>query len=622
MGRYIIRVVCTAGIALLGTFANAQGLTMSIQQVWSGLESSQPNPYYANIENLGPNTTGVISPDETGARVSIDYQVELPSGTKKRVLFLSGGYNAGKVTLRSPAGVKEASIKVTYNSEQTRFGLISDNPSDLIFVKSQPSGEGDPSSARSAIGVGGCTPDDAPDRAFGYSCLDGLVLGDGTEKLRDSQVDAIKFFVRSGGSLAFIGGAAQSASLDPRWKELIPVSKTQVVTKEGLTELLGAPRLGSVEVKVSKGTCFSRSYGAGIVSILSVNPFESPVRESEDRRAIMLKAVRWNHKKSITRLVNEQIGQRQEEYGYGSSTVAYSSGFTGVTSPTAATRYSGTYNDPYQIKPPSLANIMWILIIYAIAVVPLNFLVLKKLNKMEFAWVSTPTISVIFSLVLLNSTIGLYKASATTRTTAVAILGENSEDSVVYGRSEMFFPRAKSYDLELRDVESIISGNYMGNSDGGDLNLKDDGRHLIAPDVQSANLAFKEFAYMQTSKDLKGLEITLVNQNGEPHINIVNQSHANILQITIWGTGAEQMVSDPIKSGSSRMIPVGKIIRSKLNKEKPDSVTGWQQFAANLPNKIVVLTSIDTMAVGPKYGAGHPASQYMVASVPQWRETR
>ena len=618
----MIRFFCTVGIVLLGTVANAQGLTMSIQQVWSGLESSQPNPYYANIENLGPNTTGVISPDEIGSRVSIDYQVELPSGTKKRVLFLSGGYNAGKVTLRSPAGVKEASIKVSYNAEQTRFGLISDNPSDLIFVKSQPSGAGDPSSARSAIGVGGCSPDDAPDRAFGYSCLDGLVLGDGTEKLRDSQVNAIKFFVRSGGSLAFIGGAAQSASSDPRWKELIPVSNSQVVTKVGLTELIGAPRLGSVETKISKGTCISRSYGAGIVSILSVNPFESPVRESEDRRAIMLKAVRWNHKKSISRLVNEQIGQRQDEYGYGGSSVAYSSGFTGVPSPTAATRYSGTYTDPYQIKPPSLANIMWILIIYAIAVVPLNFLVLKKLNKMEFAWVTTPTISVIFSLVLLNSTIGLYKASATTRTTAVAILSENSDDSVVFGRSEMFFPRAKSYDLELRDVESVFSGNYMGSSEGGDLNLKDDGRHLIAPEVRSSNLAFKEMGYMQTTSELKGLSITLVNQKGEPYINIVNQSHANILQVTIWGTGLEQVISDPIKSGSSRMLPVGKIIRSKLNKDKPDAVTGWQQFASNLPNKIVVLTSIDSMAVGPKYGAGHPSSQYMVASIPQWREAR
>ena len=127
---------------------------------------------------------------------------------------------------------------------------------------------------------------------------------------------------------------------------------------------------------------------------------------------------------------------------------------------------------------------------------------------------------------------------------------------------------------------------------------------------------------MQTTSELKGLSITLVNQKGEPYINIVNQSHANILQVTIWGTGLEQVISDPIKSGSSRMLPVGKIIRSKLNKDKPDAVTGWQQFASNLPNKIVVLTSIDSMAVGPKYGAGHPSSQYMVASIPQWREAR
>jgi hypothetical protein len=605
-----------------GTLASAQGLTMSIQQVWSGLESSDSNPYYANVENLGPNTTGVISTDSFGNRVSIDYQVELPTGTKKRVLFLSGGYNTGKVTLRSPAGVKEASIKGSYNSEQTRYGLISDNPSDLIFIKSQQGSDGNQSSGRSAVGVGGCTPDDAPDRGFGYTCLDGLVLGDGTEKLRDAQIYAIRFFVRSGGSLVFVGGAAQSASMDPRWKDLIPAFNPQVVTKAGLTELTGLIRPGSFETKIPKGSCISRSYGAGIVAMLSVNPFESPIRESEDRRSIMLKAFRWNHKKSFARLVSEQIGQRQEDYGYSSGLTTYPSGFTGVSAPTVKSKYSAAYTDPYQIKPPSLASIMWILIIYAIAVVPLNFLILKKVKKMEIAWISTPVISVIFSLFLLNSTIGLYKASATTRTTAIAILGENGEDSVIYGRSEMFFPRAKSYDLELKNVESIISENSMGSSEGGDLNLRDDGRHLIAPAVQSANLAFKEFGYMQTSSELKGLTIRLVNQKGEPYIHIVNQSLANVLELTLWGSGMQQVVSNPIKSGSSVMLPVGRIIRSKLTKDRPEAITGWQQFVSSTPNKIIVLASVDSMAVGPGYGAGHPSSQYMVASFPQWGDVR
>lgn len=259
--------------------ANAQGLRLSVQQVWSGLEQYQSNPYYANIENNGPNTNGIISTDSYGTRTNIEYPVELPSGSKKRVLFSSGSYNDGKVTLRTSNGNKEATIKGSYGSEQARFGLISDNPSDLIFLKSQGNKGPEQSNNNVAIGVGGCTPDDAPDRSFGYDCLDALVLGDGTEKLRDDQIRAIKLFVQSGGSLVFIGGAAQSASTDTRWKEVLPVWSTRVVTKDGLTELIGNCRLGSVEAKVPKGTCFGRSYGSGIICILSVNPFESPIQE-------------------------------------------------------------------------------------------------------------------------------------------------------------------------------------------------------------------------------------------------------------------------------------------------------------------------------------------------------
>jgi hypothetical protein len=605
----------------MGAVSSAQGIRMSIQQIWSGLEPFQSNPYYAHIENNGPNTTGLLSTNESGEKLSIDYPVELPSGTKKRVLFSSGSSNDGKVVLHTALGSKEASIKGSYSTEQTRFGLISDNPSDLIFLKSQASSS-DLSSSSSAVGVGGCTPDDAPDRSFGYNCLDAVVLGDGTEKLRDEQIRAIKLFVQSGGSLVFVGGAAQSASNDARWKDLLPISNPHVITREGLTELVGSPRFGSISTSIARGSCFGRSYGGGIVSIVSINPFESPMRESEDRKSIMMKAVRWNHKQAFRQLIKEQIGQESDESSMAMSATA-SGGPSGYMPGTVRTK-GGIYapisagSDPFQIKPPSLENIMWILIGYAIVVVPLNFLILKKLKKMELAWISTPVISVLFSLILLNSTIGLYKANATTRTASVAILGDENDESLVFGKSEMFFPRAKAYDLELQDVESILTGNIYDRSDSGGMNLKDDGRHVIAPDVQTANLAFKELGYVQTSRELHGLTMKLIQRDGQACVLITNHSRIGISNLMFCGTGLQETVTKEIPSGGSLVQPVGKFIRSKLDSKHPDSVTGWQKIASSSPNKIVVLASADSMQVGPKYGAGHPGSRYMVVSMPQW----
>jgi hypothetical protein len=618
MGRITRIALLGIGLTVLGSSANAQGIRMSIQQVWSGLEPSQSNPYYANIDNSGPNTNGIISTDSVRSKVSIEYPVELPSGSKKRVLFLSGTYSDGKVTLRSSAGIKEATIKGSYSSEQTRYGLISDNPSDLIFLKGQ-TGSGPDPSGNAAIGIGGCVPDDAPDRSFGYNCLDAVVLGDGTEKLRDDQISAIKLYVQSGGSLVFVGGAAKSASSDVRWRELLPILNPTVVTKNGLTETVGKVRPGSISTKVSKGTCLGRSFGAGIVSIVSVNPFESPIRESEDRRSIMSRAVRWNHKQSFRNLVNRQIGQQESQNYYAApAAVAYAPGYAPTPMSPLPGRFSATNADPFQIKPPSLNNILWILVCYALAVVPINFLILRKLKKMEIAWISTPVISVVFSFILLNSTIGLYRANATTRTTSIAILGQSVDDAVIFGRSEMFFPQAKSYDLELSNVESVLTADSYSETDKGGLSLQDDGRHLVAPDVRTANLAFKELGYVQTSSELKGLSMTLVSRNGQLFVNVVNNSRANITGISLCGVGKQQSISAPVNSGQSAMLPVSTIVNSKPDPKRPDEINGWQRLASTSPNKIVVLASVDSMKVGPKYGAGHPGSQYMVVAVPQW----
>ena len=618
MGRRIQKVLAAALLVALCSAANAQAVRMTVQQVWSGLGTSRANPYYANIENSGPHEDARLTMSGLASQDNIEYLVELPTGARKRVMFTSGWYGESVVHLHLNSSVKDVPIRENYAPEDTRYGLISDNPSDLIFLKGKTEQKNDGSSG--GIGVGGCVPDDAPDRSFGYDCLDALFLGDGTEKLRDDQVRAIKQYVQWGGTVIFVGGAAQSASADKRWWDILPISDSNVVTSRGLTERVGTRRVGSTKVTVAKGTCFVRGSGLGIVAILSVNPFESPIRESEDRHSIVSKVIRTGHGNSVRQLLMAQIGRSEDDYS-----PRYSSSSSYSAIPMSASRVAapgfGATLDPYQIKPPSIETILWILITYVIVVVPVNFLVLRKLNRLEVAWVSTPLISVIFSMFLLNTTIGLYKASATTRTSSIAILGEGDADSLVFGRSEMFFPRAKSTDLELTNFESILASNRYTSRDSSGINLIDTGRDIQAPGVQTGNLAFKELAYIQSTKELKGLKITLVKKNGESSVRIENQTHSVISGINLFGPGDQKAITESVGIGATLVIPASKTMRSKINPNADNSSTGWQTLSASTANKLIVMASVDSMHVGPKYGQGHPASQYAVVCVPQWSQT-
>ncbi len=610
------------GLLLLAVCAaaSAQGVRFRLQQVWSGLNSSSSNPFYVNIENAGANESILISTSDTNASTKIEYPVEVPAGSKKRVMVMAGGYGNEKVEIRVHGDYKELPVGIGGEPTNTRVGLISDNPSDLQFLRGQDSNSNQQSNA---IAIGGCVPDDAPDRLSGYLCLDTIVLGEGTERLGDSQVGAIKQYVQQGGVVLFIGGAAQSASSDPRWRDVLPVTATTISTNGGLSQRIGTPKANSVGYVVSKGSARMQAYGMGLASYISVNPFESPIRESEDRRSLVTRALYRVHFRQVRNLLNTQIGSSEESddpYGSYSSYPSSSTSFA----PTASFSSSGRdYKDPFQIQPPSTQSILWVLIAYALIVVPINFLVLRKMNRLELAWFTVPVISVAFSGILLNSTISLYQASATTLTRSVAIVGSDPQ-STVYGRSQMFFPRAKSYDLGLKNVEAVLAQrrySYGGNDQSG-INVLDNGSEIIAPQVLTSNLAFKNFSYVQSSNELAGLKFKLKKVEGRATLFIQNQTHGTLTGISAYGPAANTTSTDSIPSGGSLNIDVSKLVTSRRKGDKSDGGLTWQNVAETLPNHLVVYASISEMHTGPKYGEGHPSSQKMIVSAPAYEEAQ
>lgn len=612
------RLFVGAALLCLAAFSVADGPRMTIQQVWSGLGSAQTNPYYVNIDNQGPNENAVISTTSDREAVNIEYPIELPSGSKKRVMFQMGGYGDGRVFLRTSSGIKESPIKTNYVSEQSRVGLISDNPSDLIFLKGQSGSAND----NNAIGVGGCTPEDAPDRYMGYECLDAVVLADGTERLRDEQVEAIKQYLRTGGVVLFVGGASPSASSDPRWHDVLPVSNASVTTQNGLTERNGVPSPNSHKIDVQRGRSYIKSYGIGLASYLSVNPFESPIREYEDRRSLVNKVLNRGHHIRIRQILRSQVGDGNEYDPYGATYGAPVAVPASTTSSSTSTpKVVPLQSDPFQIKPPAVSSIMWILIAYAILVVPINFLVLRKLNRLELAWVTAPIISVVFSGILLNSTISLYKASATTRTTAIAAFEDQNGESMVFGRSEMFFPRAKSYDLGLKGVQNVSTEYRYGASGSTGINLIDNGREIVAPAVNTGNLAFKDLQYVQESNELSGLRFSIKLVAGKKILTIQNQSHVDLTNVILYGPGQMRAMDKGIKSGASTEIDVSEIVRSKPAASNDQSYS-WQNISESLPNHLIAFASASQMHIGPKYGEGHPSNAYSLVTAPNLEVNR
>lgn len=558
---------------------------------------SQHMPCYADIENNGVDTTGVLSEVAEYGGINIEYPVELPSGARKRVLLFSTGYGTATFRLMTRLGEVKERLETPYGSAAASYGLISDNPDDLVFMR----GNSRDSSDLGGVQTGGCKPEDAPDRISAYTCLDVVVLGEGTERLSDSQVYAIKLYVKSGGGLIFIGGVAKSASTDSRWNDIRPVTNlalaNRVVNGNTLTELNGSVAPWGKPIEFEFGRGWTTDYGFGSVGMLSVNPFESPVRTYSGRRSMLLKIAQRNRGQAAGGFVGPYL-QTSANPGYAKSGIAI---------------------DPFEIQAPSSGSLAWVVLGYIVAVIPVNFLILRKLNRVELAWVTVPIISVLFSLLLLRSTVGLYKSSAATRTRAVVSLDGRGGEGVVMGRSEMFFPNADAHDLKLAKMDGTYRARmendyaYYGNNQAAALNFVDNGRNLIAPACDTTNLAFREFTYLQTTDTLKGIRCVATKTSDGYRVSLRNESPFALEAVNGFSQGFRHQPINKVAPGQTVELNFS---QTQFIANPPQNGDQTLRIANNQALPLYVQFVVVGPRLGPGWGSAHPGSQIVAVIHP------
>lgn len=146
-----------------------------------------------------------------------------------------------------------------------------------------------------------------------------------------------------------------------------------------------------------------------------------------------------------------------------------------------------------EMAPPSASKLIIILIIYLLVVGPLNYIILKKMDRRELAWFTIPILVVFFS-------IGIYGIGNMAKGTeivsnaiSVARLWNDNENRSVNTYSGIFIPK---------------QGDYIFSSDGGGF---------LLPNIES------DFYYSDRPDRGQEREIVAeIVQGGEPSVKIFN----------------------------------------------------------------------------------------------------
>ena len=318
-----------------------------------------------------------------------------------------------------------------------------------------------------ALQVSSPAPGSLPDRPAGYSGVDAVLLRADTslDQLTEPQTEALKDWVVSGGRLIITHGPADSVLQSSGLKDLLPagfdgVARTVNMPSAGSITVAGLNPKRTSTVLITVGgvpIAVAGSYGAGRVTMAAVDLTSEPFQSAAQNSQVYL----WRT------IIGSGIDAPESLLAY---TAQYEEG--AVATYGGASHLTNAVLRIAAFDTPSTGFVALFLLVYVIVLVPLNYLMLKRMDRKEWAWISIPGLVLLFAG-------GTYAAGFLTRGSSqfinkVTVLETSAGQHIAgaYDAVGMFSSHHANYDLQISDPNALASipsqsryGYYGGSMD-------------------------------------------------------------------------------------------------------------------------------------------------------------
>jgi len=357
------------------------------------------------VENDGPAVTGELRIRGT-QRTQSQYGVEadLPSGARQRfTLYAQTALFGSRVNIDLVTGeqvVATQQVRITsHDAYSPIVAVVAEKPEGLLPAVTDAMVNPNVSTAtvvRLALA-------DLPPRVEAWAAIDRLVWQDvDAANLTREQLDALRLWVGAGGRLIILGGTTGGGTIRGFGPELLPYDPAQTVDvpPAHLGGILGtlpttATTIPALAGTLHQGTVLARSgddviaaeagYGRGSVTLVGFNPAETWIAEGSASDIL------WH------RLLPQTTGPALNPLAVSDdSQIVYA-----------------LQNLP-SIDLPPIEQLFVLLIAYIALIGPINYLILRRLDKREWAWVTIPALVVVFA-------VGSYGLGATLKGSDVII---------------------------------------------------------------------------------------------------------------------------------------------------------------------------------------------------------
>lgn len=409
-----------------------------------------------NIRNDGPSIVGELrlAAGREG-RTRFGTTVDLPTQSDKAYLLYAqppafgGNLDVALVTGNQTIATQEVAFTV-HDTTQLVVGVVAEQPQGIVpKLDLLPS----PNGTRAAVVPLGL--EDLPERVEAWATLDRLIWQDAdSSQLSENQIAAMRGWLAAGGRLVIAGGTAGGSVLSGFPDDILPYRPiaTTEVAAASLSSLLGeipadVPDVLALSGELARGRPLATvgdqvvaadvGYGTGNVTLLGFDPATGWIGDLDGVESLWR---RFLPPRSAGPVIVGDDGQL----------------------------VNAVSQLPALALPP-IGGLLALLIGYILLIGPINYLVLRKLDRREWAWITMPILIAVFAA-------GAYGYGAALRGLDVIV----NEVAVVQGAPDategtaqvylgVFSPSRGTYQVEVPGgalLTSTLTGDFVGGNAG------------------------------------------------------------------------------------------------------------------------------------------------------------
>lgn len=391
-----------------------------------------PTPINVNIKNNFKDINGEVEirvPSSPGKYMSYVKPVSLQKGAEKTITINVpiGNDNRTKYAVNIYDGgdriFDDTITTVASNNITTFIGIMSDDFDSLSYINSVPASAG-VSLITKTIRL---DEKNFPEDIFTLNAFNIIVINDfDTSRFSKSQYEILKQWVRNGGTLIIGTGSKYNKTLSVFKDDFIEGSQgsVQEISTSKIYELAtngdnrNETKVEALALRIKDSTVVmedrnislvqAHSKGKGVVGVMAFDMGKAPFANWNNNTAFMEK---------VLELVNPGLAG------------------TNTKSNNANSFRNNTYalqeavNQFSEMAAPKTASFYLILLIYVLVVAPVSYIILKKLDKREWMWLTVPALAIIFGAVVYVTGSGTRLSQITTNVVSYISLDKNGNAS-------------------------------------------------------------------------------------------------------------------------------------------------------------------------------------------------